>query len=332
MCIRDRLNAKRVDVIEYFNIKIKEALKEEQEIRDNNLEKEKTNTEIIKEVMDRKNKAVDIAIGKHKALGDEIDINAEILASYKTAIISLTEQGIFPSNTALKQLIANYNQLKETMNDGIEELTATQKIMNRLKESMETASKKGEAFGDSFDVATTQARYLRTAINSLIEDGIEPQDEGLQELIKRYNELKTQSEDTLSSIVDNTQKAASATEKLSHAEGFRGFGEGQDSHAEGFRGFGEGWDLTGDGPFEPGRKFVVGVRPATAAELESRVIDSNYSRSSSEAPMQTRNDNSVTTQNDITINQNITDKATADYAADKIANKLQGRGVGGSFL
>ena len=39
----------------------------------------------------------------------------------------------------------------------------------------------------------------------------------------------------------------------------------------------------------------------------------------------------VATRNDITIIQNITDRATADYATNELVRKLQSRGVGGAY-
>jgi hypothetical protein len=131
-----------------------------------------------------------------------------------------------------------------------------------------------------------------------MEEGIKPQNEGLKELINRYEELENQADETYESV------------KKVHE----------------FPPIGQGWDL---GSIKPADEVFESMG-STGIISSFRENEKQADRDPSTAVSNVDN-SSKSTKNEFIITQNIKDKATADYANNDLVNKFQEKGLGGGF-
>lgn len=300
------MGASTTNIIRYYELMKQQALKETADVSRETIEQERENTEIITEVLAEKNEQVRLAKDMYSALGETYNYNSQLLTIYRKAITELIEKGISPQSQAVTQLVKAYNELNEQMGNNIEQTDRVNEILQNAQTELQQAKVKSEAFGDSFDYTAREIGILETAINQLIAEGLTMQDEAVRSLVERYNELRGSAE--------------RAYESMKKAGGVRGASELSIEQLRQIeydklqdKGF---WNLNED---ERDLRWELYKSEREDITDQQRLdYDMGWAQASS-------------VNNDVVINQSISDKETADYATDELVEKLQGRGVGGSF-
>ncbi|MCK8826412.1 phage tail tape measure protein [Natroniella acetigena] len=81
-----------------------------------------------------------------------------------------------------------------------EKLSEIDEVLEEHNEKMDEASALNKVWGDSYDEVEQKMRVTERAINDLIQNGVDPQDERIQELMKTYNQLEDQAEETTTAM------------------------------------------------------------------------------------------------------------------------------------
>src|SRR5690606_33510641 len=69
------------------------------------------------------------------------------------------------------------------------------KFLDQLQKELETIDKVAEVFGDTSDVAANKASTLRKAIIELVENGVDPTNTAIGNLVEVYREYSQAAED-----------------------------------------------------------------------------------------------------------------------------------------
>ena len=149
---------------------------------------EKGEFDLNKTLADYKKEREDI-IAISKALGDTENLNADLAANLRSEIALLISQGYKPEQKVLADLITEYNKYKEAAEKDKEQKYDIEKTNKRLNESMAELDARETLFGESTEINAQKMRLLESAMVEMVVNGIDPQSEAVQALMKDYDEL-----------------------------------------------------------------------------------------------------------------------------------------------
>lgn len=144
--------------------------------------------DLNKTLADYKKEREDI-IAISKALGDTENLNADLAANLRSEIALLISQGYKPEQKVLADLITEYNKYNEAAKKDKEQKFDIEKTNKRLNESMAELNVKEKLFGESTEINAQKMRLLESAMVEMVVNGIDPQSEAVQALMKDYDEL-----------------------------------------------------------------------------------------------------------------------------------------------
>lgn len=144
--------------------------------------------DLNKTLADYKKEREDI-IAISKALGDTENLNADLAANLRSEIALLISQGYKPEQKVLADLITEYNKYNEAAEKDKEQKYDIEKTNKRLNESMAELNAKEKLFGESTEINAQKMRLLENAMVEMVANGIDPQSEAVQALMKDYDEL-----------------------------------------------------------------------------------------------------------------------------------------------
>lgn len=144
--------------------------------------------DLNKTLADYKKEREDI-IAISKALGDTENLNADLAANLRSEIALLISQGYKPEQKVLADLITEYNKYNEAAEKDKEQKYDIEKTNKRLNESMAELNAKEKLFGESTEINAQKMRLLESAMVEMVANGIDPQSEAVQALMKDYDEL-----------------------------------------------------------------------------------------------------------------------------------------------
>ena len=127
--------------------------------------------------------------------GDAASFMQEKVATLENQIRMLIEEGYRPGDKELEKLIGRWEEARYELDEFLTEHLDLVEVMENVYEELELAEKRGDALGDRYDVLTTQARFLENQIISLIDQGIEPTNEVIVELLELLEQVEEQMED-----------------------------------------------------------------------------------------------------------------------------------------
>ena len=149
---------------------------------------EKGEFDLNKTLADYKKEREDI-IAISKALGDTENLNADLAANLRSEIALLISQGYKPEQKVLADLITEYNKYNEAAEKDKEQKYDIEKTNKRLNESMAELDARETLFGESTEINAQKMRLLESAMVEMVVNGIDPQSEAVQALMKDYDEL-----------------------------------------------------------------------------------------------------------------------------------------------
>ena len=144
--------------------------------------------DLNKTLADYKKEREDI-IAISKALGDTENLNADLAANLRSEIALLISQGYKPEQKVLADLITEYNKYNEAAEKDKEQKYDIEKTNKRLNESMAELDARETLFGESTEINAQKMRLLESAMVEMVVNGIDPQSEAVQALMKDYDEL-----------------------------------------------------------------------------------------------------------------------------------------------
>lgn len=144
--------------------------------------------DLNKTLADYKKEREDI-IAISKALGDTENLNADLAANLRSEIALLISQGYKPEQKVLADLITEYNKYNEAAEKDKEQKYDIEKTNKRLNESMAELNARETLFGESTEINAQKMRLLESAMVEMVANGIDPQSEAVQALMKDYDEL-----------------------------------------------------------------------------------------------------------------------------------------------
>jgi hypothetical protein len=144
--------------------------------------------DLNKTLADYKKEREDI-IAISKALGDTENLNADLAANLRSEIALLISQGYKPEQKVLADLITEYNKYNEAAEKDKEQKFDIEKTNKRLNENMAELNAKEKLFGESTEINAQKMRLLESAMVEMVANGIDPQSEAVQALMKDYDEL-----------------------------------------------------------------------------------------------------------------------------------------------
>mgnify|MGYP001160751024 CR=1 FL=1 len=144
--------------------------------------------DLNKTLEDYKKEREDI-IAISKALGDTENLNADLAANLRSEIALLISQGYKPEQKVLADLITEYNKYNEAAEKDKEQKYDIEKTNKRLNESMAELNAKEKLFGESTEINAQKMSLLESAMVEMVANGIDPQSEAVQALMKDYDEL-----------------------------------------------------------------------------------------------------------------------------------------------
>lgn len=144
--------------------------------------------DLNKTLADYKKEREDI-IAISKALGDTENLNADLAANLRSEIALLISQGYKPEQKVLADLITEYNKYNEAAEKDKEQKYDIEKTNKRLNENMAELNAKEKLFGESTEINAQKMRLLESAMVEMVANGIDPQSEAVQALMKDYDEL-----------------------------------------------------------------------------------------------------------------------------------------------
>ena len=155
------------------------------------------------------------------------DIESGVVTAANAIYDGLLDINVFANNQDLyKQVAAHVARLYEAAQQGVEdaggnggglesdldsegeELPALTRIYQELAASMDLANAKHEAFGDGFDVNAEKAESLRSAIESLLMEGLDPTSETIQTLIAQMRSFESASQQSVQTVSKSFQDMA----------------------------------------------------------------------------------------------------------------------------
>src|SRR5690606_38840098 len=144
----------------------KELTKEEEKVIESTFD--------IAEALTEMEKRLDIVENKSVAFGDSFDKNSEKARVLRNTISTLIENGIDPTSEKVRELVERYNELTETSEKVKESTFSLEDAMKNYNVQLDILRNKNKVFGDSFDFAKEKADLLKSTINKLIENGVNP--------------------------------------------------------------------------------------------------------------------------------------------------------------
>jgi hypothetical protein len=128
--------------------------------------------------------------GSDKDLDVQIEKTKAKMKALNDAIIAAGQAGFDKQDDFVKDLIATYQGLFEKLNE-----LEWQKTQEGVTDMFEVTAKKlaeldiqYKLFGDTSEYLTQKMKLLKEAINKMIEEGIDPEDDRLLELSEQYKE------------------------------------------------------------------------------------------------------------------------------------------------
>ena len=150
-----------------------------------------------------------VASGMFTLMGDETQYVKDNITALEGAIESLLEAGLKPADP----IIQNLNARLQMFNGKLEELGGTDAddkvktiddVMAAYNDTIDHNIELSKIFGDEFDVWGEQISATENAIRSLIEEfDLDAESEEVQYLTSMLEELKRQSQETSTEVVDN---------------------------------------------------------------------------------------------------------------------------------
>lgn len=150
-----------------------------------------------------------VASGMFTLMGDETQYVKDNITALEGAIESLLEAGLKPADP----IIQNLNARLQMFNGKLEELGGTDAddkvktiddVMAAYNDTIDHNIELSKVFGDEFDVWGEQISATENAIRSLIEEfDLDAESEEVQYLTSMLEELKWQSQETSTEVVDN---------------------------------------------------------------------------------------------------------------------------------
>ena len=144
--------------------------------------------DLNKTLEDYKKEREDI-IAIAEALGETENLNADLAANLRSEIALLISQGYKPEQKVLADLITEYNKYNEAAEKDKEQKYDIEKTNKRLNESMAELDARETLFGESTEINAQKMRLLELAMVEMVANGIDPQSEAVQALMKDYDEL-----------------------------------------------------------------------------------------------------------------------------------------------
>lgn len=150
-----------------------------------------------------------VASGMFTLMGDETQYVKDNITALEGAIESLLEAGLKPADP----IIQNLNARLQMFNGKLEELGGTDAddkvktiddVMAAYNDTIDHNLELSKVFGDEFDLWDEQISATESAIRSLIEEfDLDAESEEVQYLTSMLEELKRQSQETSTEVVDN---------------------------------------------------------------------------------------------------------------------------------
>jgi TP901 family phage tail tape measure protein len=297
-----QLGADKTNVYKYYEQKITDIKQEEVQTRIQlQGEEAKSEREIINKVYENISEELEIASKKNKVFGDSFDYNSRALEIYKTGINSLIEQGIYPFDYSITNLINNFETLNNKISNNNEELTSVQKIYKGLRERLKFINERFKIFGDEVDVVSESKNTLKSAIEDLIYEGLTMEDQHLKTLVERYFTLKQQATDTFDSIKQGADKATESIKKLKEESYF-----------------------THGGVYSLEEMLVRQNASFRQGFTKEEMSIDRFNRTTNNTQQSTSN----TTRNNINVYNEIKDKESAKESVDNLISILEDKGLG----
>lgn len=150
-----------------------------------------------------------VASGMFTLMGDETQYVKDNITALEGAIESLLEAGLKPADP----IIQNLNARLQMFNGKLEELGGTDAddkvktiddVMAAYNDTIDHNIELSKIFGDEFDLWDEQISATESAIRSLIEEfDLDAESEEVKYLTSMLEELKRQSQETSTEVVDN---------------------------------------------------------------------------------------------------------------------------------
>lgn len=198
-------------------LKAQEALAKSQGSGSDSSPIPKPNPEIA-ETWDSINKKLEDSKKISEALGDSYNMLDEQISIATSGIKDLIALGVAPADERIKSLIEQIAHWSALM-DGVETSTdPVLEIYKKMNDELDAAKKMSIALGDSYNLASEQARIYESALEDMIKNGLDPAGATAKKLREEIEKLKAGSGESeggiFSGLFDDFKDAESAGKKL----------------------------------------------------------------------------------------------------------------------
>ncbi len=176
------------------------------------------------DIVNNLGKQLELISAKQEVFGNEAEATQEKINAYRNAIVELLEAGLSPTSDIILQLATALQILQNSLDNSI---TGIEKVWQDYDKSLDDIAAKHVVFGSSYNYIRAEINAVEQAINDLIANGIDLEDEKLQNLIARWNELtKAQQKNNM---MMNAWKAGASTLVSGLEEAFTALYEGENA-------------------------------------------------------------------------------------------------------
>lgn len=166
----------------------------------------------LDEFIDQLQKELETIDRVAETFGDTSDVAKDKANALRRAIVTLVEEGIDPTNTAMGNLVEMHREYSQAAEDAKKETYDLSKAETELRKALADIDKQAEVFGDTVDANAQKLKlYQDTIIEALVND--EPI-ENIQDLIDEYNALKEE----IDAATTAEQNNKAATDMLTQAQ------------------------------------------------------------------------------------------------------------------
>ena len=154
----------------------------------------------VKKVLERYEEAKKVAEGMFSLMGDEADYVQDSISALESAISGLIKAGLEPTDEQVVKLAEDLKEMKDRA-EGLEAgEDAVQAATDRLNESIRGSKVEFELFGDETKLVEDELAAFETALQELVEAGLDETDVRVQTLADTIGRLRGALEETKSPI------------------------------------------------------------------------------------------------------------------------------------